>query len=155
MKNIATFNKTDELILNDGLLWDIRSANIIHKFDKFNNYVSGVFHPSDLEIIINSEIVSFKLFIHECFWWRLLEENLFLTFTKWDLRSFHLLDTCPSLDQCQVTFNNQGNVIFGGKCSYINLKMRSAWLFQCVWKVAFTLASVHNRQISPNFPKAS
>lgn len=59
LKNIATFNLTDELVLNDGLLWDVRDAKVIHKFDKFNNYVSGVFHPSDLEIIINSEIVSF------------------------------------------------------------------------------------------------
>ena len=59
LKNIATFNLTDELVLNDGLLWDVRGSKFIHKFDKFNNYVSGVFHPSDLEIIINSEIVSF------------------------------------------------------------------------------------------------
>ena len=59
LKNIATFNSTDELVLNDGVLWDVRDAKVIHKFDKFNNYVSGVFHPSDLEIIINSEIVSF------------------------------------------------------------------------------------------------
>lgn len=61
LKNIATFNSTDELVLNDGLLWDVRMAKVIHKFDKFNNYVSGVFHPSDLEIIINSEIVSLCL----------------------------------------------------------------------------------------------
>ncbi|XP_028407951.1 DDB1- and CUL4-associated factor 1-like [Dendronephthya gigantea] len=87
LKNIATFNLTDELVLNDGLLWDVRGSKVIHKFDKFNNYVSGVFHPSDLEIIINSEI--------------------------WDLRSFHLLDTCPSLDQCRITFNSKGDVIFG------------------------------------------
>lgn len=58
LKNVATFNSSDELVLNDGVLWDVRGRQVIHKFDKFNNYVSGVFHPSDLEIIINSEIVS-------------------------------------------------------------------------------------------------
>ena len=58
LKNLATFNSSDELVLNDGVLWDVRGRQVIHKFDKFNNYVSGVFHPSDLEIIINSEIVS-------------------------------------------------------------------------------------------------
>ena len=58
-KNVATFNPTDELVLNDGVLWDVRTKRMIHKFDKFNNFVSGVFHPSGLEIIINSEIVSF------------------------------------------------------------------------------------------------
>ena len=58
-KNVACFNPTDDLVLNDGVLWDVRSKRVIHKFDKFNNFVSGVFHPSGLEIIINSEIVSF------------------------------------------------------------------------------------------------
>ena len=56
---MATFNYTDDLVLNDGCLWDVRAAKLLHKFDKFNDYVSGVFHPSGLEIIINSEIVSF------------------------------------------------------------------------------------------------
>ncbi|XP_067026012.1 DDB1- and CUL4-associated factor 1-like isoform X1 [Acropora muricata] len=88
-KNLATFNPTDDLVLNDGVLWDVNGNRVIHKFDKFNNFVSGVFHPSGLEIIINSEI--------------------------WDLRSFHLLDTCPSLDQCQVVFNNNGDVMYGVK----------------------------------------
>lgn len=60
LKNIATFNSTDELVLSDGVLWDVRGRQVIHKFDKFNNYVSGVFHPSDLEIVINSEIVSYQ-----------------------------------------------------------------------------------------------
>lgn len=57
-KNLASFNPTDDLVLNDGVLWDVKGKRVIHKFDKFNNFVSGVFHPSGLEIIINSEIVS-------------------------------------------------------------------------------------------------
>ncbi|KAK2548824.1 DDB1- and CUL4-associated factor 1 [Acropora cervicornis] len=57
-KNLATFNPTDDLVLNDGVLWDVNGNRVIHKFDKFNNFVSGVFHPSGLEIIINSEISS-------------------------------------------------------------------------------------------------
>ena len=59
-KNLASFNPTDDLVLNDGVLWDVKGKRVIHKFDKFNNFVSGVFHPSGLEIIINSEIVSFS-----------------------------------------------------------------------------------------------
>ena len=58
--NRAVFNPTDEMVLNDGVLWDLRSGRSIHKFDKFNQYVSGVFHPVGLEIIINSEVVSFR-----------------------------------------------------------------------------------------------
>ncbi|KAH3892821.1 hypothetical protein DPMN_016951, partial [Dreissena polymorpha] len=84
--NRAIFNPTDELVLNDGVLWDVRSAKAIHKFDKFNQYVSGVFHPVGLEIIINSEI--------------------------WDIRSFRLLHTVPELDQCQIRFNHRGDVMY-------------------------------------------
>ena len=57
-RNRATFNMTDELVLNDGILWDVDSAQSIHKFDKFNPSISGIFHPNGLEIIINSEVVS-------------------------------------------------------------------------------------------------
>ncbi|KAJ8302050.1 hypothetical protein KUTeg_021037 [Tegillarca granosa] len=83
--NRATFHPTDDLVLNDGVLWDARSGKSIHKFDKFNSFVSGIFHPMGLELIINSE---------------------------WDLRTYHLLHTVPSLDQCQIRFNNSGDVIY-------------------------------------------
>jgi DDB1- and CUL4-associated factor 1 len=78
-KNRATFCPTDELILSDGVLWDFRSQTQIHKFDKLNNTVSGVFHPNGLEVVSNTEV--------------------------WDLRTFHLLRTIPALDQCQVKFS--------------------------------------------------
>lgn len=42
--------------LNDGVLWDVTSGKAIHKFDKFNPNISGVFHPAGLEVIINSEV---------------------------------------------------------------------------------------------------
>ena len=56
---MACCSPGDELVLSDGILWDMRSKKLLHKFDKFNDYVSGVFHPSGLEIISNSEVVSF------------------------------------------------------------------------------------------------
>ena len=61
-KNLASFNPTDDLVLNDGVIWDVKGKRLLHKFDKFNNFVSGVFQPSGLEIIINAEIVSFFCF---------------------------------------------------------------------------------------------
>lgn len=86
-RNRATFNYTDELILNDGVLWDVRSREVVHKFDKFNNFINGVFHPNGWEIIANSEV--------------------------WDMRNYRLIRTVPALDQCRVKFNATGDVIFG------------------------------------------
>lgn len=78
-KNRATFNPTDELVLSDGVLWDVSAGKEIHKFDKLNQSLSGVFHPNGLEIISNTEV--------------------------WDLRTFHLLRTVPTLDKSEVIFN--------------------------------------------------
>ncbi|CAK8675992.1 unnamed protein product [Clavelina lepadiformis] len=89
--NQATFSADDELILSDGLLWDARvnGNKPIHKFDKFNSSISGDFHPKGLEVIINTEI--------------------------WDLRSYHLLHTVPMIDQCTVTFNGDGTILYATK----------------------------------------
>uniref|UniRef100_A0A2M4CQF2 Putative hiv-1 vpr-binding protein n=1 Tax=Anopheles darlingi TaxID=43151 RepID=A0A2M4CQF2_ANODA len=87
-KNRATFCPTDELILSDGVLWDVTSGKEIYKFDKLNQNISGVFHPNGLEIVANTEV--------------------------WDLRTFHLLRTVVSLDQSHVTFSPQ-NVLYGIK----------------------------------------
>ncbi|XP_053723748.1 DDB1- and CUL4-associated factor 1-like [Synchiropus splendidus] len=86
-RNCATFSPTDELVLSDGVLWDVRASRAVHKFDKFNDDISGVFHPNGLEVIINTEI--------------------------WDLRTFHLLHTVSALDRCRVVFNSNGTVIYG------------------------------------------
>uniref|UniRef100_A0A1B6HVS0 DDB1- and CUL4-associated factor 1 n=1 Tax=Homalodisca liturata TaxID=320908 RepID=A0A1B6HVS0_9HEMI len=85
-KNRATFNPTDELILSDGVLWDVSSGKQIHKFDKLNQTLSGVFHPNGLEVVSNTEV--------------------------WDLRTFHLLRTVPSLERCEVLFNTFGTILY-------------------------------------------
>ena len=75
-KNQATFDPSDDLILNDGVLFDMRMGKEIRKLDKLNQNLNGVFHPNGLEIISNTEV--------------------------WDIRTFHLLKTVPGLDQCYV-----------------------------------------------------
>ncbi|XP_067935368.1 DDB1- and CUL4-associated factor 1-like isoform X2 [Watersipora subatra] len=86
VRNQATFNCTDDLVLSDGVLWDVDSGKAIHKFDKFNPQVSGLFHPLGLEVVINSEI--------------------------WDLRTFKLLHTVPALNQCLVRFSNDSSILY-------------------------------------------
>ena len=76
----------DELILSDGILWDVNSAKEIHKFDKLNQTLNGVFHPNGTEVVSNTEV--------------------------WDLRTFHLLKTVPALDQMNVIFSPVNNIIY-------------------------------------------
>lgn len=84
--NRATLNYSDTLVLNDGVLWDVRSSSSIHQFGKFNERINGIFHPNGNEIICNSQI--------------------------WDIRNFRLLKTIPAFDGCQLKFNSTGDVIF-------------------------------------------
>ena len=85
-KNRATFDPSDELILNDGVIFDVRMGREIKKLDKLNQNLNGVFHPNGLEILSNSEV--------------------------WDIRTFHLLKTVPELDQCEVKFTNNADIIY-------------------------------------------
>ncbi|XP_045782189.1 protein mahjong isoform X1 [Maniola jurtina] len=97
-KNRATFNPTDELVLSDGVLWDVNTGKEIHKFDKLNQTHSGVFHPNGLEVISNTEV--------------------------WDLRTFHLLRTVPSLDKSEVIFNPTCSALYA-MCSDQDSEERS------------------------------
>ncbi|XP_028050580.1 DDB1- and CUL4-associated factor 1 [Monomorium pharaonis] len=85
-KNRATFSMNDELVLSDGILWDVNSGKEIHKFDKLNQTLNGVFHPNGTEVVSNTEV--------------------------WDLRTFHLLKTVPTLDEMEVIFSPVNNIIY-------------------------------------------
>lgn len=85
-KNRATFNMNDELVLSDGILWDVNSGKEIHKFDKLNQTLNGVFHPNGTQVVSNTEV--------------------------WDLRTFHLLKTVPTLDQTRTVFSPRNSIIY-------------------------------------------
>lgn len=99
MLNKATFSPTDQLVLNDGVVWDLRcgsgsalgDSEPVHKVDKFQHLVSGVFHPNGLEIIVGSAV--------------------------WDMRTWRLLRTVQALDRLEVQFNATKDVIYAGTCA--------------------------------------
>uniref|UniRef100_A0A7N0TYB7 LisH domain-containing protein n=1 Tax=Kalanchoe fedtschenkoi TaxID=63787 RepID=A0A7N0TYB7_KALFE len=80
------FSPDDSMLLWNGTMWDLRSSNLIKRFEQLTDYGGGGFHPAGNEVIINSEV--------------------------WDIRNFKLLRSVPSLDQTVITFNPSGNVIY-------------------------------------------
>ena len=86
IKNCATFNINDKLILSDGILWDVNSGREIYNFGKRDVELNGIFHPNGTEIILRGEI--------------------------WDLRTFNLLKTVPDLDQMKIMFSPVNHIIY-------------------------------------------
>ncbi|VVC31296.1 Armadillo-type fold,WD40/YVTN repeat-like-containing domain,WD40-repeat-containing domain [Cinara cedri] len=82
-ENYPVFDSTNKTLLSDCILWDTTSYRQIHKFDKLNNSnFNGIFHPNGYEIVIHTEV--------------------------WDIRTFRLLRTVPSLDKCKTIFSGEG-----------------------------------------------
>ncbi|ETW05220.1 hypothetical protein, variant 2 [Aphanomyces invadans] len=74
----CSFSPCDATVLSDGLLWDVRSSALLHKFDKLSNFGYGFYNPSGNEVIINSAV--------------------------WDLRTFKLLRVVPALESSKIQF---------------------------------------------------
>ncbi|KAF5284193.1 hypothetical protein FQR65_LT00193 [Abscondita terminalis] len=85
-RNKATFSPNDDLVLSDGVLFDVSTGQQVRKLDKLNQTQSGVFHPNGLEIVSNTEV--------------------------WDIRTFQLLKTVPVLNQSQVVFAPINSTIY-------------------------------------------
>lgn len=68
LKNRATFDPYDELILSDGVLWDFKSGKEVHKFDKLNENLNGVFNPKNgLEIVSCFGFYTYQIIIMESY----------------------------------------------------------------------------------------
>ncbi|RCN53505.1 LisH protein [Ancylostoma caninum] len=88
--NRASFSPCDTMILNDGVLYDVRGP-VVHMFDQLNTTGCSVFHPQGNEIIINTEV--------------------------WDTRTFRLLHLVPGLEHCKLVFNSTGNIVYAAMYS--------------------------------------
>lgn len=98
-----------------GVLWDPRYSRAIHKFDRLTNSGSGVFNPSEREVIINRYIALLR---H-----RQVQRHLrtVLHSEVWDLYTFKLLKTVPVLDKANIAFNGLGDIMYGFPRKYDNV----------------------------------
>lgn len=90
----AVFNPTDQLILTDGVLWDLRQSDPVFKFDKLSSSAFGMFHPTRSQVVLNTAV--------------------------WDLRTCRLEKVVSSMDLCALRFNPMGNILYAfhptGRC---------------------------------------
>ena len=77
---------TDNMILHDGLLWDVRSQKIIHKLDKLSECGMGTFRPDGTQVVVDSAV--------------------------WDLRTFKLLLMCPVFENALLQFDSSSSVVY-------------------------------------------
>lgn len=115
LSNRATMSYDDNLVLNDGTLWDVRSGSVVHEFGKYNERISGIFHPNGNEIISNFHI--------------------------WDLRNFRLLREVHAFDGCQLSFNSTGDVIFS---TIIDDQMEEPPILKNEFKTSFRTFDSHD-----------
>ncbi|KHJ95098.1 LisH protein [Oesophagostomum dentatum] len=59
--NRASFSPCDTMVLNDGVLYDVRGP-VVHMFDQLNTTGCSVFHPQGNEIIINTEVCCIAMY---------------------------------------------------------------------------------------------
>lgn len=79
----------DQILLLDGKLYDLRTNQTLHRFDKLSRNGNSVFHPTKPDLIIDSAI--------------------------WDLRMFSLRQTVPLLENCRVQFDRYGGGLIAAK----------------------------------------
>jgi len=73
-------------VLHDGLLWDVRSKRVVHKFDKLSECGRATFKPDGTQVVIDASV--------------------------WDMRTFKLFVMCPAFEAAQVTFDCNSSVAY-------------------------------------------
>lgn len=74
------------LVLHDGLLWDVRARRHIHKFDKLSQNGRATFRPDGTHVAIDAAV--------------------------WDMRTFKLFLTCQAFGGADVIFDKASSVAY-------------------------------------------
>jgi HIV-1 Vpr-binding protein len=88
-RNVACLDRSSQLVLNDGVLWDARVGGDapIFRFDKISESSFSVFHPNNMLVLVDQSI--------------------------WDLRSQRVLTSCPPLRDALPQFAGPcGEIIY-------------------------------------------
>ncbi|KAG5495149.1 hypothetical protein JKF63_02203 [Porcisia hertigi] len=122
--NVALFNCTSELVLNDAILWDLRMPEKpIFRFDRITESFASVFHPKFPLVIIDEKV--------------------------WDMRTWRMMQTIPTL-QKTTSFHcsKAGRVLY----SFREASRISGTHLPIVSAVdSYTLDSIFSEEVRPSF----
>ena len=76
----------ENVVASNGCLFDIRTASVIHQFDRLSTCGNFCFHPSGNSVLLDNSL--------------------------WDLRNFRLVSTTPVADLAVSRFSPDGDVLF-------------------------------------------
>ncbi|KAK7202027.1 hypothetical protein NESM_000271000 [Novymonas esmeraldas] len=122
--NVALFDGTSQLVLNDAILWDLRMPEKpIFRFDRITESFASIFHPTQPLIIIDEKV--------------------------WDLRTWRMMQTVPTF-QKTASFHRsrEGKVLY----SFREASRVSGTHLPIVSAVdSYTLDSVFSEEVRPAF----
>ncbi|CAJ1992170.1 hypothetical protein conserved [Leishmania donovani] len=124
MANVALFDCTSQLVLNDAILWDLRAPEKpMFRFDRITESFASVFHPKLPLVIIDEKV--------------------------WDMRTWRMMQTVPSF-QKTTSFHcsKAGRVLY----SFREASRISGTHLPIVAAVdSYTLDSVFSEEVRPSF----
>ncbi|KAG5469101.1 hypothetical protein LSCM4_02498 [Leishmania orientalis] len=124
MANVALFDCTSQLVLNDAILWDLRMPEKpIFRFDRITESFASVFHPKLPLVIIDEKV--------------------------WDMRTWRMMQTVPTF-QKTTSFHcsKPGRVLY----SFREASRISGTHLPIVSAVdSYTLDSVFSEEVRPSF----
>ncbi|KAG5469459.1 hypothetical protein LSCM1_02680 [Leishmania martiniquensis] len=124
MSNVALFDCTSQLVLNDAILWDLRMPEKpIFRFDRITESFASVFHPKLPLVIIDEKV--------------------------WDMRTWRMMQTVPTFQKAtSFHCSKPGRVLY----SFREASRISGTHLPIVSAVdSYTLDSVFSEEVRPSF----
>ncbi|KPA81154.1 hypothetical protein ABB37_04496 [Leptomonas pyrrhocoris] len=124
LTNVALFDSTSQLVLNDAILWDLRAPEKpVFRFDRITESFASIFHPSQPMVVIDERV--------------------------WDMRTWRMMQTVPTF-QKTTSFHctKAGRVLY----SFREASRSNGTLLPIVSAVdSYTLDSIFSEEVRPAF----
>jgi DDB1- and CUL4-associated factor 1 len=124
LTNVALFDSTSQLVLNDAILWDLRAPDKpVFRFDRITELFASTFHPTQPMVVIDERV--------------------------WDMRTWRMIQTVPTFQKTSSFHcTKAGRVLY----SFREASRSNGTLLPIVSAVdSYTLDSIFSEEVRPAF----